>query len=135
MKKKIYRIIVKIWLISGIFICIRDLKGLLKMIPISDIHNGLFQTHLETQAFALFCIASSIGVIMKKRAANLFLIFSYAISLLYAFVYVFFGGIEDRGWVYSIIIAILTMISFIGIILASSKTIRKEYFQKGPGVK
>jgi uncharacterized membrane protein YdjX (TVP38/TMEM64 family) len=65
---------------------------------------------------------------MKKRVANPFLIASYLISLLYAFVYVFFGGIEDRGLVYSIVVAIMTMISLIGIVLASSKIIRKEYY-------
>jgi membrane-associated HD superfamily phosphohydrolase len=127
MKKKIHKIIVILWLIVGISICVWDFRGLL-MLRIWNIHDGLFQTHLETQLCSFLIIISAVGVIMKKRVANPFLIASYLISLLYAFVYVFFGGIEDRGLVYSIVVAIMTMISLIGIVLASSKIIRKEYY-------
>jgi hypothetical protein len=128
MRQKIHKTIVTMWLIVGLLLCLWGFEELYKISKYEGPSGGAFQATLISEAFAAMIIASAVGALRRRLIANRFLISTYAIGIIYAAVFVLLGGFEDTGLLYSICVALLSIISMTGIVVACSKAVRSEYY-------
>ena len=121
-----HKIIVTLWLIEGVLLFAWGIMELWKIYRISGASNGAFGATLISQAFSTVIIVCAVNAVRRKRSANQLLMGTYALTLLYAVLYILFGGFEDNRLVYSACVAMFTLTSLAGIITASSRVVRTE---------